>query len=280
MSRRGPAAAGAVVLSGAGVVAHRALWREPRELVLRERELRLPRWPAALDGLRLGLLSDLHAGAPHSGPGAVRRAVGRLNGARPDLDAVLGDLVDPEVHGGSRVAPEAVGRELEALEAPLGILAVLGNHDWSNDGRGVLRVLREAGLTVLENEAVEVRGAGAPLVVAGLADATTRRADVAATLRDVPPERPVLLLSHDPDVFPEVPPRVSLTVAGHTHGGQVDVPLLRRRAIPSRFGDRYASGHVVEGGRHLYVTSGVGTSRWPVRLRRPPEVVVLTLRAA
>lgn len=269
------AAAGA----GAAALAVRALWIEPRRLVLHERELTLPEWPAALDGLRLGLVSDLHAGGPHSDPAALARAADRLVGARPDLIAVLGDLVDPEVLGGAPVAPDAAGRALAGLRAPLGVFGVLGNHDWANDGRGVLRALREAGVRVLENESVAVDAPGAALHVAGLADATTRRPDLAAALRDVAPDEPVLLLAHDPDVFPQVPARVALTVSGHTHGGQVDLPLLRGRVIPSRHGARYARGHVVEEGRHLFVTSGVGTSRLPVRLRRPPEVVVLTLRA-
>jgi len=120
----------------------------------------------------------------------------------------------------------------------------------------------------------------APLWVAGVADATERRPDVNAALAAVPADAAVLLLSHDPDVFPRVPARVALTVSGHTHGGQVDLPGVPRRVIPSRFGDRYARGHVVEGGRHLFVTSGVGTSRLPIRLARPPEIVVLKLRAA
>jgi uncharacterized protein len=283
MSRR-RASAEAAVLAAAGAalaaLARRALWAEPRTLVAAEHELRLPRWPPGLDGLRLALLSDLHAGGPQVDQQAVRRVVERVNATGPDLIAMLGDTIDPTVVGGTRVAPDAVGRELSALRAPLGTVAVLGNHDWANDGRGVLRALREAGLTVLENETATVETRGATLHVAGLADAMARRPDVHATLRDVPADAPVLVLSHNPDVFPQIPPRVSLTVSGHTHGGQIDLPLLRARAIPSRFGDRYARGHVVEQGRHLFVTSGVGTSRWPVRLRRPPEIVVLVLRAA
>jgi uncharacterized protein len=89
----------------------------------------------------------------------------------------------------------------------------------------------------------------------------------------------VLLLSHDPDAFPYVPAGVSLTLSGHTHGGQVGIPRLRTPFVPSHFGERYIYGHVVEGGRHLYVSSGVGTSGLPVRFLRPPEVVILTLRA-
>ena len=105
-----------------------------------------------------------------------------------------------------------------------------------------------------------------------------RRPDIGAALRDVPGDAPVLVLSHDPDLFPGVPNRVSLTLSGHTHGGQVAVPLLRRPMLPSYYGERYARGHIVEHGRHLLVTSGVGTSGLPVRFLAPPEVYVLTLR--
>jgi predicted MPP superfamily phosphohydrolase len=99
-------------------------------------------------------------------------------------------------------------------------------------------------------------------------------------LAPVPEGAPTLLLTHDPDVFPQVPRGVALTLAGHTHGGQVDLPLMRRWAIPSRFGDRYSGGHVEEGGRHLYVSRGVGTAGLPLRFRSPPEISVLTLLTA
>ena len=90
----------------------------------------------------------------------------------------------------------------------------------------------------------------------------------------------MLLAVHDPDVFPQVPERVALTVAGHLHGGQVNVPLLRRAMLPTRYGERYLAGHVVERGRHLYVATGIGTAGLPLRLRRPPEVPVLRLTTA
>jgi CheY-like chemotaxis protein len=120
--------------------------------------------------------------------------------------------------------------------------------------------------------------AGAELWVAGVEDSRHRRPDVARALRDVPDGAPVILMAHDPDLFPQVPARVALTVSGHLHGGQVGVPLVRRPFLPSRFGERYARGHKVEGGRHLFVTSGLGTTGWPVRLLAPPEIVILRLR--
>ena len=132
---------------------------------------------------------------------------------------------------------------------------------------------------MLENEPLRLRSAPCELGVAGTADANTRRADIVDTLRGVPDDAATIVLSHDPDVFPRVPATVALTVSGHTHGGQVNLPGARAKVIPSRFGARYAAGHVVEGGRHLYVSRGIGTSRWPIRLGTPPEVVVLTLRA-
>jgi predicted MPP superfamily phosphohydrolase len=278
MQRPGRAATASAAAAGLAVggIAWRALWYEPRNGRVRERELALERWPAALDGLRVALVSDLHAGAPHVGEERIERVVAAVNARRPDLVLLLGDYVDPTVPFGSTVAPGAVAERLAKLRAPRGVVAVLGNHDWHNDGPGVRAALRAAGIPVLENEAIRA----GDLWVAGVEDTRYRTPDVEEALRAVPDGEPVLLLSHDPDLFPRVPDRVALTVSGHLHGGQVGVPLVRRPFIPSRYGERYARGHVVEDGRHLYVTAGLGTTGWPVRLLAPPEVVILRLTAA
>jgi predicted MPP superfamily phosphohydrolase len=268
--RTATAGAGAVA---AAAVAWRALWHEPRSGVIRERDLALPRWPDALAGLRVALISDLHSGAPHVDEPRLERLVAAVNDRRPDLVLLLGDYIDPEVRFGSAVAPPAVASRLGGLRASRGVMAVLGNHDWHNDGPGMRAALRGAGIPVLENDARDVGG----LWVAGVEDARYCAPDVSRALRDVPVEAPVIVLSHDPDLFPEVPDRVALTVSGHLHGGQVGVPVVRRPFIPSRFGERYAGGHIVEGGRHLYVTTGIGTTGWPVRLFTPPEAIVLRL---
>ena len=278
MQRPGSAVTLAAAAGLAAVaIAWRALWQEPRSGRVRELALDLgARWPSSLDGLRVALVSDLHAGAPHVGAERIEHLVAAVNAHEPDLVLLLGDYIDPEVHFGSEVAPQTVAERLGALRAPLGVVAVLGNHDWHNDGPGVRAALRGAGIPVLENEA---RRAG-ELWVAGTEDTRHKSPDVDRALRDVPDGVPVILLSHDPDLFPRVPDRVALTVSGHLHGGQVGVPLVRRRFMPSRYGERYARGHVVEGGRHLYVTAGFGTTGWPVRLFAPPEVVILRLSGA
>jgi uncharacterized protein len=245
---------------------------------VRRVELRLDRWPSAYDGFRLALVSDLHAGTPHVGVDRVERIAQLVDAEGPDLVALLGDYVDDHAAFAEAVNPSDVARALARIRAPLGRFGVLGNHDWRSGGEIIRGALRQAGIVVLENEARRLRSARVPLWVAGLADPTERVPDVASALADVPEEAALIVLSHDPDLFPSVPARAALTVSGHTHGGQVDIPVVRRRVIPSIFGDRYAAGHVEEQGRHLYVTRGVGTSGWPIRFRSRPEVVLLTLR--
>jgi uncharacterized protein len=248
-------------------------WIEPRRLVVRDIELELPRWP--LDGMRAGVLSDVHAGVPHMPLAKLARAVDALNDRVPDVHLLLGDYLDSSQPWRRRLAPELVAKELARLRAPLGTVAVVGNHDWRNSGDDIWRALEAEGVTVLEDRAV---GLANGLWIAGLGDMRHRRPNVARALREIPGDAPAIVLSHDPDMFPEVPERVSLTLAGHTHGGQVAIPLLRRPLMPSYYGERYARGHVVEHGRHLFVSSGLGTSGLPIRFLAPPEVLILTLR--
>ena len=280
MAGRRYARSGAVAIAAsAGALAAWAAWFEPRMLRVREIELELPRWPEELDGLRVALVSDLHVGSPHVGPRRLDRVVDAVLAARPDLIVLAGDFVDTHSAAARRVPPADVAARLSRLHAPVGVWAVLGNHDWDAEGAAMPAALRARGIPVLEERAAAIHARGVRFWIAGVGDAQTRDPDVAAALADVPRNEPVLLVSHDPDVFPYVPARVALTLSGHTHGGQVDLPLIRARVIPSRHGDRFKDGHIVEDGRHLYVSRGIGTSRYPVRFMAPPEVPVLSLRA-
>jgi predicted MPP superfamily phosphohydrolase len=264
-----------------------AFWLEPASTVVRRVSLAVPKWHAEHKGLKVALLTDLHVGAPHMSLARLREVVARVNEETPDLVIITGDFVigGPQDEGGERggvlggtfIEPEPLAEELKALRAPLGVFAVLGNHDWWYDGERVARALGGAGLKVLENEAVRIERGGRAFWLGGVADLWTRRPDVHGMLRQVSSDDPVILFTHNPDIFPGVPARVSLTVAGHTHGGQVSLPFVGRPVVPSKFGQRYAFGHVVEGGRHLFVSGGVGTSIIPVRFRVPPEIVILRL---
>ncbi len=244
---------------------------------MRRLEVPLDLWPHALDGLRVAVVADLHTGAPHVDERKVARVVAKVNAQKPDLVALLGDYADPTAALGHPVAPEAVAELLGDLRAPLGVFAVLGNHDWEQYGRRVPHALRHAGIEVLENDAVAVEYRGSVLWVAGLADLRERRPLTSATLALVPKGQPLIALTHDPDLFPELRGRAAVTLAGHTHGGQVNVPLLRRLVAPTAHG--YTGGEVRDHGSYMYVSRGVGTAGLAVRIGAPPEVAVLTLRA-
>ncbi|MBA3406861.1 MAG: metallophosphoesterase [Solirubrobacterales bacterium] len=257
----------------ATALAYRAAWQEPRSLVCPEVPLALPGWPPEHDGLRVALVADLHAGAGHMTPARVSGVVDSVLALDADLHLLLGDYLDSTRLGLGRARVRDVARELARLPEAF---AVLGNHDWGSSGPAMGWALRDAGVRVLENEAVPVREG---LWVAGLACSRHRFQDLRAALRDVPDDAAVLLAVHDPDAFPQVPPSVALTLSGHLHGGQVNVPGLRRLRLPTRFGERFLAGHVVERGRHLYVSTGLGTAGLPLRLRCLPEVPVLRLTA-
>lgn len=207
----------------------------------------------------------------------------RTNAEAPQLVLLLGDYVVHGTLGGHFVPPETVAGELSNLRAPLGVFAILGNHDYAMNGPRIRGALRRAGITVLEDQSVRIGGgngapgADAPFWIAGVSDFLRAPHDVPGTLLEVTDDAPVILITHNPDLFPEVPGRVALTLAGHTHGGQVRLPFFGRPVVPSIYGQRFAAGHVIEEGRHLYVATGLGTSIVPVRFLVPPEIVVLEL---
>jgi uncharacterized protein len=266
-------------LLGAGLAAAGA-WAlvEPARLKTRRVDVPLEHWPRGLDGLRVAALSDLHSGAPHVGERKLERIVERVNRAKPDLIALVGDYADPSVPLGEPVAPERVAELLGGLRARLGVFAVLGNHDWLHYGERVPRALRAAGIEVLENDAVAVERGGDVLWVAGLADMREREPDVTVALAMVPAGQPLIALTHDPDTFPALRDRAHVTLAGHTHGGQIGLPLLRRASAPTKHG--YIAGEVREAGGFMYVSRGVGTTGLPIRMAAPPEIALLTLRGA
>lgn len=252
---------------------------EPCFFLVETRAEARPRgWPAELDGLTIALISDIHAGSPYVGKARLEGLVRRVNAAKPDMIVLLGDYVIQTVAGGRFMPPETLAGLLKGLKAPLGVHAVLGNHDWWLDGARVRRAFAGEGIRVLENEAVRLSRGGRAFRVLGLADHIERKPDPVSPLAGVPDSEPVIALIHEPDFFPEIPERIALTLAGHTHGGQVRLPLLGAPIVPSAFGQRYARGLIKEGTRLLYVTSGVGTSIIPVRFGVPPEYVLLTLR--
>jgi uncharacterized protein len=262
------------------LLAFLALWAfviEPSRLVLRETRITLPSCPESLKGLRIAVFSDLHAGSPYITTEKIRRIVDTTNAAQPDLILLPGDFVIQGVPGGRFMEPEVMASALKGLRARFGVFATLGNHDWWYNGPRVKRSLENAGITVLENDAAMIERDGAAIWMAGIGDKWEGNPDIASALARVNDGAPIIALTHNPDIFPSIPARVALTVAGHTHGGQVALPIIGRPIVPSDYGERYAVGHIVEGSKHLFVTSGIGTSILPVRFRVPPEISLLTI---
>jgi predicted MPP superfamily phosphohydrolase len=269
--------AGALVVFALLALAVDSFLIEPARLVVKREDCDIPNWPAALAGLRVALLSDLHVGSPHWGPDRMRELVGRVNAERPELILLAGDYLIHDVKFGTRAPEQVVASVLGELHAPLGVVAVLGNHDgWHAPVLGPL--LKAQGIHVLDDEPMVLQTRGSHFCVLGLADEEVRKRSPSEELALAPKGMPLLVLVHEPDIFPDLDARVSLTLAGHTHGGQVRLPFIGPPHVRSRYGARYAAGHIVENGRQLFVTTGIGTSVWPIRFGVPPEYVILTLR--
>jgi predicted MPP superfamily phosphohydrolase len=254
-------------------------WWEPSSLRVSE-QCTAVKWNLEKP-LRIAVLGDLHVGSPFNGLDKLNQIVEQTNAATPDLICVLGDFVVQGVVGGTYIVPELMIPTLSRLKARYGVFAVLGNHDvWLDAGR-VERALEAAHIEVLEDRAVKIPIANESIWLAGISDFWTRRHNVHAALASVnDTTTPVVVLTHNPDVFPDVPDRVTLTLSAHTHGGQVRLPIIGAPIVPSKYGQRFAAGHIVENGRHLFVTTGIGTSIIPVRFRVPPTIDVLTVGAS
>lgn len=278
---------------------------EPMRLRVQRYALKPTNWPDDLK-LKFVALADIHACKPWMSAERITYIVDQVNKLQPDLIVLLGDYAAGHPWVTARVHSRDWSAALSALTAPLGVHAILGNHDWWDDSAAQMRgqgpvfgqtALENVGISVYENDAVRLEKNGSAFWLAGLGDQIAllprkkygRRHfrgvdDLPLTLSKVTDNAPVVLMAHEPDIFPAVPERVALTLSGHTHGGQVRL-LGYSPIVPSKHGNRYAYGHIVERGnarpgtsstdvhnRHLIVSGGLGCSIAPVRLGMPPEI--------
>lgn len=257
-----------------------AFWIEPASLRRQEYSVTLPAWPLECTNLRVAVLGDLHVGSPFNGMSKLDEIIDLTQASAPDLILLAGDFVIHGVVGGQFEPPEAIAQTLGRLRAPAGVYAVLGNHDWWLDSPRIRKAFEAVSIPVLEDRAMLVSREGCRFWLAGVSDWTEGAHDVDRALESVPPAAPVIVFTHNPDVFPDIPSSVALTIAAHTHGGQVYLPGVGRPIVPSIYGERFAIGHIVEYERHLFVSAGLGTSILPVRFLVPPEISVLTLHSA
>jgi uncharacterized protein len=286
------------LLSGLGVAGVSTVaygFSEP-ELQLRVTRYQLspPQWPADL-ALRIAVITDVHACDPWMSIERIEKIVDHTNALRADIIVLLGDYVAGHRNVTRLIPANEWAAVLAGLKAPLGVHAVLGNHDYWEDrvvqreGAGspvARRALEAAGIPVYENDAQRLNKAGRSFWLAGLGDqlafvfarryGIVRRKgvdDLSATLGKVTDDAPVILLAHEPDVAHRVPSRVALQLSGHTHGGQVRL-MGWSPVAPS--GQRLAYGHI-RMNCDVVVSGGLGCSIVPFRLGVPPEIVLVTL---
>lgn len=270
----------------------------PWSIRVRRFEVPMADLPASLDGLRIVQLTDTHLG-PRIPESHVAHAVQVAIEQRPDLVVLTGDYVNNNSDGLAERAAALFEPLVASGGATCGVVGVLGNHDHYADGPRVARAMRAVGVHMIDNDRVYLDAASRRLVdappetglcIAGLGDLYEDEVNIRRALRDTPSDMPCVLLSHNPDVAEDIwyePPytsavgtteRVDLMLAGHTHGGQVRLPLVGAPIVMSRHGSKYARGLVHAPGCTVIVSAGIGMSILPVRFGVPPEVVCVTLR--
>jgi predicted MPP superfamily phosphohydrolase len=257
---------------------YRGFYQEPNELLVKTHPLVIPgAADAGIAGLKIAIIADLHAGAPYIDEDKIRLVVERTLETKPDIILLLGDYVIHNVIGGRHMPFETVASILGTLNAPLGVYAVLGNHDWWENPVSIAGLLTKAGITVIDDRGMPITRNDGRFYLVGISDFYQGVHDVAYALRSVPAGHKALCVTHTPDIFPALPDTCLLTLAGHTHGGQVRLPLLGTPIVPSAYGSRYAAGLIKEKEHFLFVATGIGTSIIPVRFGVPPEISVLTI---
>ncbi|MCW8130737.1 MAG: metallophosphoesterase [Planctomycetota bacterium] len=232
----------------------------------------VPRLPAVFRGFKLAFLTDLHHG-PYTGLDYLRQAVAATNALAPDVICLGGDYVHQD---GKFIRP--CFDVLAALRAPMGVFGVMGNHDaWEGlpESRAAMQA---AGIRELTNAGVWLDRGGARVRLCGVGDLWTDEVDLPAALDDATPADACVVLSHNPDVAEDVrDARVSLMLSGHTHGGQVVLPVFGAPFTPSRYGQKYLSGLCRAPATQVFVSRGLGTITPPLRFGCRPEINLLTL---
>lgn len=270
---------------------------EPGRIVVNQYEIRIKDWNPSFDGLRIALISDIHAGSNSIDEAKLHLIVEMTNEQNPDVIVLLGDYISqnrenkPINERSLKMEASVMADNLAGLRAKHGVFAVLGNHDgWYGDAE-IAAELRRIGYTVLQNEIAIIQKDGSKLRLLGLKDHLqldswqTFDSSVRKIVAANEAVGDIIVLEHSPDVFhvlnyfKTLGRDLKLTLAGHTHGGQVWLPVLGSPVVPTTYGQKYAYGHIKEEGSDMFVTSGIGTSILPFRFMVPPEIAVVTIRS-
>lgn len=243
-----------------------AIFVEPNLLIVKKYNVE----DKELRGIKVVLIGDFHLKTHQEK--RLKRIVKLVNKQNPDLILSVGDFVNG--HEIKRTLPiEVIAKNMGDLKSNYGVYTVLGNHDWWIDGNKITKELENNGINVLANSDSKININGRIIHIGGVEDLYTRIPDIIkATPKN---HKPTILLTHSPDLFPNVSNNINLTLAGHTHGGQVRLPFIGGLIVPSKYGNRYSQGLITEDGKKMIVTKGIGTSILPIRFNCIPEIVVI-----
>jgi hypothetical protein len=271
-----------------------AFWYEPSSLVVKNYDLKIKNWNPAHNNFKIAAISDVHGGSNYINEDKIRKLVELTNEQNPDLIVLLGDFVSEQIFNPNelKMPVSSIADNLSGLKAKYGVFAVLGNHDFRYSLSRVRAELERVGIRVLDSEAVEINPNGQNLIILGLAEVLKINEwypyanESKNALKETKADSNVLALVHNPDAIGIVTgeflvsENLRLVLAGHTHGGQVRLPLIGSLVVPSNYGQKYALGHITENGVNMFVTTGIGTSILPIRLGVPPEISILTVSAS
>lgn len=248
--------------------------QEPSQLRYTQVKLKSMHWPLHWQPVRIVVVSDLHVGSPYNGLDRLETVVRMINGAEPDVVLLIGDFM-PRDFFKTEIAPSDFAPVLGKIEARNGVMALLGRHDGLDGGKPLVDALKKANIAVLSDSAVPVKLAQKKRFwIAGLGD--NPRA-YPAMMANIPAGEPVFAMVHNPARFPEIPSKIDLVFAGYTHGGLIHVPGYPVAVLPTGVPQRYSYGLVSEDEHQMFVTAGIGSGEYPIRLNNQPEILLVTV---